>query len=281
MAGLKGWNLAGHWRSNGPAAEAGRTILNECWHRAIARCALLLYCLLLAMQALALPDYDLLDDLLINYVDNGFVDYDGLAIDGRLPRLLQQFAETREAELGSDNERKALLINAYNLFALHGVLEGQSPQSFLGRRRFFRGMRLPLLGEARSLDDIEHRELRPMGDPRIHFAIVCASLSCPRLASQAYRPERLDQQLDAAATRFVNDPARNRFDLEQGIAFLSPIFDWFAEDFGGDEASLQAFLARYVRDADVARELRNGRFQIRYEDYDWRLNGIFRRSAGR
>ncbi len=236
--------------------------------------------LLLATQALAVPDNALLDDILLNYVDNGFVDYDGLAIDGRLPQLLQQFADTRAEELGSDNDRKALMINAYNVFALHGILHGQSTSSRFSRRRFFAGMRLPLLGAEYSLEDIEHRELRPLGDPRIHFAIVCASLSCPRLANLAFRPEQLDAQLDAAATRFINDPSRNRFDTEQGIAFLSPIFDWFEEDFGGDEASVQVFLARYVRDADAARELRNGNFEIRYTDYDWRLNGIFRQSAG-
>ena len=223
----------------------------------------------------ALPDYRVFDDLLLNHVDNGFVDYDGIAADGRLDVFLQQLGETTADDLSDDAARKAFFINAYNAVAIHGVLNGQSAESQRGRRRFFEKMEVRVLGEARSMEDIEHRELRPMGDPRIHFAIVCASLSCPRLSSRAYIPERLDEQLDASAERFINDPSRNRFDTTQGIAFLSPIFDWFAEDFADRPDGVQRYIAGFVRDADAGRELRSGKFEIRYENYDWRLNGEF------
>ncbi|MDJ0927884.1 MAG: DUF547 domain-containing protein [Gammaproteobacteria bacterium] len=241
-----------------------------------ARVAPFLFCATFSFNTYAaLPDYRAFDDLLLNHVDNGFVDYDGIAADGRLDIFLQQLGDTTAADLADDTARKAFYINAYNAVAIHGVLKGQSAESQRSRRRFFEKMEVRVLGEARSMEDIEHRELRPMGDPRIHFAIVCASLSCPRLSSRAYIPERLDEQLDASAERFVNDPSRNRFDTTQGIAFLSPIFDWFAGDFADSPDGLQRFIAGYVRDADAERELRGGKFEIRYEDYDWRLNGEF------
>jgi hypothetical protein len=114
-----------------------------------------------------------------------------------------------------------------------------------------------------------------MGDPRIHFAIVCASLSCPRLASRAFVPERLNQQLDVAAGRFINDATRNRFDSERGEAFVSQIFDWFAEDFTAGAVSVQAYLAGYSRDPQATQLLRDEAFKLRYEIYDWGLNGQF------
>ena len=232
---------------------------------------------LLTGTAMAVPDYRAFDDLLLNHVHNGFVDYDGIAADGRLDEFIRQLGDTSPESLADASARKAFFINAYNALAIYGVLDGQTTKSQRSRNRFFKKMKMRVLGEKRSMEQIEHDELRQTGDPRIHFAIACASLSCPRLDSRAYLPDRLDQQLDAAATRFINDPSRNRFDVNQGIAFLSPIFDWFADDFAQDETGLQMYLAGYVRNADAERELRSGRLEIRYEDYDWRLNGRYGR----
>ena len=228
---------------------------------------------LAAAPALALPDYDALDDMLVSHVRDGFVDYDGIALDPRLDAFLVQLASTAPDALASPADQKAFYINAYNAIAIRGILDGKSPESFFGRSRFFKRMRFEVLGERLSLEDIEHRRLRPMGDARIHFAIVCASLSCPRLANRAYLPESLETQLDSAAEQFLNDPTRNLFDARQKIAFVSKIFDWFEEDFVANAGSLQAYLARYVSDQGSARLLRSESFELRYQDYDWSLNG--------
>ena len=251
-----------------------RLQLSGGWRRVLG-----LGCLLLMQTgtALAVPDYLLLDDLLITHVRNGFVDYNGLALDPRLGEFVAQLGSTSPDELGTPEERKAFYINAYNAIVLQGVLDGQSAESFFRRNRFFKKMRVPVLGEELSLEDIEHRRLRPMGDARIHFAIVCASLSCPRLSNRAYLPESLDLQLDEAAERFLNDPTRNRFDAKLKVAFVSRIFDWFEEDFVASAGSVQPYMARFVLDQASARLLRSDSFDLRFEPYDWGLNGSFDR----
>jgi len=221
----------------------------------------------------AQPDYSMLDDLLLSHVQDGFVDYDGIALDPRLDNFIGQLASTAPTALASTSEQKAFYINAYNAIAIRGILDGQSPDSFFGRSRFFKRMRVDVLGESLSLDDIEHGRLRPMGDARIHFAIVCASLSCPRLASRAYLPATLDAQLDAAAEQFLSDPTRNVFDSDRRVAYVSKIFDWFEEDFVANAGSLQSYLARYVTDQSSARLLRADSFDVKFRDYDWSLNG--------
>lgn len=232
----------------------------------------LLACLV-ALQAMAVPDYAMLDDLLVSHVRDGFVDYDGIALDPRLDDFLDQLAQTTPEALVTPADRKAFFINAYNAIAIHGILNDQSPESRFGRARLFKRMRVDVLGQPMSLEDIEHGRLRKMGDARIHFAIVCASLSCPRLSSRAYLPETLDRQLDAAAEHFLNDPTRNVFDSNRRVAYVSRIFNWFEEDFAAEAGSLQRYMARYVTDQASARVLRSEDFDVNFRDYDWSLNG--------
>jgi len=142
----------------------------------------------------------------------------------------------------------------------------------LGRLRYFKLQDWALDGRRISLEDLEQRVLRPLREPRIHFAIVCASRSCPVLRPEAYTAAKLEAQLDDQARTFVNDPSRNRFDKGTKTAHLSEIFKWFDEDFRG-AGSVQRYLARYVADPDVARDLANDAYTIAWIDYDWALNG--------
>jgi hypothetical protein len=103
---------------------------------------------------------------------------------------------------------------------------------------------------------------------------VCASLSCPKLQPYAFRGDRLDEQLDAAARSFVNDPDRNRFDRRAKVAHLSKIFDWFEEDFAAAAGNVLAYVSRYVNDRELERELSEQSYRVEYLDYDWSLNGI-------
>jgi hypothetical protein len=223
--------------------------------------------------AAALPADDLLDELLLRYVRDGFVDYDGIRADGRLGDYLSSLSDTGPEVLDEPAARMAFYINAYNALAIHGILSGYSTDGAWARKRFFKGLKQPIAGQPMSLDMIEHQVLRPMGDARIHFAIVCASLSCPRLSPRAFRAESLDSDLEAAARRFINDPTRNRYDPERRRAFLSALFDWFGEDFEGSAGSIQRFLAPYATDASIAALLREDGFDIRFQPYDWGLNG--------
>ena len=154
-----------------------------------------------------------------------------------------------------------------------GILEGLSPSSLLGRARYFKYKEWPLNGQSITLYDLEHKVIRPLGEPRIHFAIICASKSCPFLRSEAFTAAKLDAQLDEQARQFVNDPFRNRFDKATRTAHLSEIFKWFDEDFRGAAGSPQKYIARYVADPEAAKLLAADGFKVEWIDYDWSLNG--------
>ncbi|MAF84175.1 MAG: DUF547 domain-containing protein [Gammaproteobacteria bacterium] len=232
--------------------------------------------LLVSVAQAQLPDYDALDEILARNVRNGFVDYDGIASEPQLGTFIEQLGATQPADLTSTNDKLAFYINAYNVLAIQGILNGQSPSSWWGRRKFFRQQKFNVLGEMISLQTLEHERIITLGDQRIHFAIICASISCPRLSSHAYRPERLDKQLHAAAKQFINDPTRNRFDAKRKNAFLSRIFEWYADDFIAAGGTLQRYLARFVTDAPAQDILRLDEFSIQFIDYDWNLNGRYR-----
>lgn len=184
-------------------------------------------------------------------------------------------------------QRMAFLINAYNAHTVELILT-RYPKlasikdlgSFLSSP--WKPKIVPLLGTQLSLDDIEHEMLRRRGafdDPRVHFAVNCASIGCPALREEAFTAERLDAQLDEQAARFLADRSRNRWNASSGKLEVSKIFDWFGEDFrlGHKGAtSLAVFLAKHadrLADAPADRErIRAGQAPIAFLDYDWALN---------
>lgn len=213
------------------------------------------------------------EELLREHVRDGAVDYPAIARDGRLGAVVDALRRSRFTRETTRDERLAFLINGYNALVVWSVLKGGSPSTLTGRYSFF--LRTPhgIAGESISLYDLENQRIRSYGDPRIHFALVCASASCPKLRSEAYRADRLEAQLLAATRDFVNDPTRNRFDADARTAHLSKIFDWYEEDFTAGQGSLQAWLSRHVLDPEVARGLARGGWKLRFLAYDWSLNG--------
>ncbi|MDX1734423.1 MAG: DUF547 domain-containing protein [Halioglobus sp.] len=244
-------------------------MLRTCLQITATRLLLLILCM--PASALAQLDLDSWDTLLKEAVDNGHVDYRQWADSPRFDALVQQIEITDVSGM-TRGEKLVFYINAYNILAARGILDGSSPDSLLGRHFYFKRDKYSVAGDRISLHALEHERIRPLGEPRIHFAIVCASQSCPILQSHAYTLERLEQQLDAAARQFINDERRNRFDVEARRADLSSIFKWFEEDFIDAAGSLQAYVARYV-DGESAALLREGAFSVKYLDYDWNLNG--------
>jgi hypothetical protein len=184
-------------------------------------------------------------------------------------------------------ERAAFLMNAYNAFTVELILTRypdlksiKDLGSLLSSP--WKPKWIPLLGTKVSLDDIEHAMLRKRGDyddPRVHFAVNCASIGCPALREEAFVAARLDAQLDEQTLRFMSDRTRNRFNAQRGRLELSKIFDWYGEDFRLGHrgiASLPAFAARYAEqlaDAAADRErIRGAGVDIGFTDYDWALN---------
>jgi hypothetical protein len=221
------------------------------------------------------PDFDLYNEILLQNVLNGFVNYDQIGADSRFASFVEQLGSADIEMPETDGKRLALYINAYNAFAIQGILNGESPAGKWGRRSFLKRQKYSLGGQAIGLESLASEKIFPIGDPRVHFAIVCASLSCPRLSGNAYQFELINVQLHDAAKRFINDSTRNRFDLDRRIAFLSKIFEWHAEDFEAAGGSTQRYLARFVNDAQVQDALRRDEFEVRYLEYDWSLNGRF------
>jgi len=212
---------------------------------------------------------------LTSHVNNGQVDYPGLATNANFKTYITLLQRIAPQQLPTPNHRLAFWVNAYNALAIKGILDGYSPATLTGRYTFFIGRKYVVGGESLNLYDLEQDLLLPnFQEPRIHFAIVCASKSCPKLQSWAYTPEDLDQQLTASARQFINDPTRNRFDRTHKIAYLSKIFDWFSEDFINHSGSLLAYVARFMSEPDLATDLLHSPYEIEFLDYDWNLNGV-------
>ena len=209
------------------------------------------------------------------HVKDGVVNYQTLASDPYFYAFLHDLKHIAPQQLPTPNHRLTFWINTYNAFAIQGILDGYSPSTLSGRYTYFIAQDYIVGDEALNLYDLERKILIPaFQEPRIHFAIVCASQSCPQLQSWAYAPENIDQQLTFSAKQFINDSSRNRFDQQRKIAYLSQIFDWFQEDFMNHSGSLLNYVAQFVTDPKLAEELRNTPYTIEFLEYDWRLNGL-------
>ncbi len=247
-------------------------VLRVTYDVARVTCLVLLMTFVVSSSVHAAVDHSSWDTLVRRYVDqDGRVAYrDWKARDlAAFATYLKTLAEAK-VEGMSDAEAKAFWINAYNAVIIQGVFDGYTAEGLISRKRLFSWYSIVIAGKKRTPDEIEHEILRPQfRDPRIHFTIVCASTSCPKLRPEAYVPERLEQQLDEATRAFINDPARNRF--AAGKVAVSPIFQWFAQDFIDPAGSVQKFLLRYIAEEKKA-ILESVTGSLQYLDYSWTLN---------
>jgi hypothetical protein len=230
--------------------------------------------LVAAAPARAEVDYGLYAELLKAHVHEGVVSYAGFKADeARLDEYLARVGRIDPDQLPRA-ERFAYYINAYNAWTIKLILTGypgvksikelgsllQSPW----KKPF-----VHINGRTLTLDEIEHSILRPeFKDPRVHFAINCASKGCPPLLDEPYRGAALDGQLDRVTTAFLNRPGNYR--LQGDRLYVSSIFKWFGEDFG----DVLDFYTRFAqRDLKPALLAGRDRIRIDYLDYDWSLNG--------
>lgn len=254
---------------------------------------LLLSATTLTAVANSAPSHDGWDALLqrhVQWTDDGtasVVDYAGMrAQRGQLDAYLEALAEVTATEFDGwpKPDRDAFLINAYNAATVQLVLTRDPlPESIKQIGGWFsspwKQSFVPLLGQTRSLDEIEHGLLRGSADyddPRIHFAVNCASVGCPALRPEAYSGARLDAQLQDQTARFLRDASRNRYLPEADRLEVSRIFDWYGGDFERHSGGVAAFLAGQATalrlDPALARRLQAGKIRIGFTDYDWRLN---------
>ena len=229
----------------------------------------------------------------VRYVQEGNasrVDYAGFARDrAQLKAVLDDYQKVARADFDrwTKPQQQAFLFNAYNAFTIEKVLTRypniKSIRDFgtvFGnpwKDKFF-----TLFGQPSFLDQVEHEILRKEGlydDPRVHVAVVCASIGCPMLRNEAFTADRLEGQLEDAMRRFMSDRTRNRYNAQAKRLEISKIFDWYGKDFERGHkgfASVKGTAARYadlLADAPADREtVKAQAAEVSFLDYDWALN---------
>lgn len=226
--------------------------------------------------------------LLTEYVKNGRVNYKTLKQDTRLTEYLKQLSKTDPKTL-SGQEELAFWLNVYNAFTLKvmcdhyplkSITDLNTPSGAGGliiativKSTIWDKPVVEIYGKKYSLNDIEHTILRPKGDPRVHFAMVCAAKSCPSLRSEAFEASKLNEQLEDQGRLFLAQTTKNNFDIRNKSCNLSKIFDWFKSDFEKPETSLIQYITRFLpkeqRDAILVNP---NSFLIQYAEYDWSIN---------
>ncbi len=206
---------------------------------------------------------------------SGLVDYKGFKADSA---LLNQYLELLQKNHPNDKnwsaaEQQSYWMNVYNAFTVDLIVQNYPVESI---KNIGKGLNIPFIsspwdikfikieGQTYDLNNIEHNILRKhFDDPRIHFGINCASISCPNLAPEAFEAHKMDQQLDSLAVSFINNPKKNKITADK--AEISKIFSWFKGDFT-KKGSLVSFLNKYA-----ATKIKDGA-SIEHMDYDWGLN---------
>jgi len=208
-------------------------------------------------------DHTLWQFLLQQHVtDEGQVDYKGFLKDRQvLESYLILLSEDQPTPKWPKNEQLSYYINLYNAYTVLLIIYNYPTESIKKIKNPWGQKLIPLHGDKISLGDLEHHILRKMDEPRIHFAINCASASCPKLSNEAYRANELESQLEKATKTFISD----KNEISKGRLRLSKIFKWYKKDFlDGD---IRAFINNQT-EVDIAPDA-----AIDYLDYDWSLNG--------
>jgi hypothetical protein len=209
----------------------------------------------------------------------GEVDYSKLKanpakLEGYVQQLAAKSPVSHPAEFAGKADQLAYYINAYNALVTHGVVKAYPTKSVrdLGALyAFFRKKDYVLGGKKLSLQDLENDIIRKQySEPRIHFAIVCASLSCPKLSNTAYTADNLEQQLEFQTRQYFAE-TRN-LAIDGAVVTLAAILDWYKEDFGVSKPKLLEYAKRYAPAAKV-KEIESIRSpRILFRDYDWSIN---------
>ncbi len=212
-------------------------------------------------------DHSVWNDLLKKYVDeDGNVNYLRFKNDmTRLETYLEYLQQNAPSSDWEKDEKLAYYINLYNAATVKLIVDNYPTKSIKDIPNRWKKKWIAIGKSTTSLNDIEHEVLRKMNEPRIHFAINCASYSCPKLLNVAFTAKSMERLLSKATVDFVNDKKRNRF--ENGVAQLSKIFKWYKSDFTQD-SSLLEYINPYLENPI------DKKAKIEYLDYDWSLNEV-------
>jgi hypothetical protein len=224
-------------------------------------------------------DHSKFDRILKTYVDTqGRVDYNGITGDDIFHEYVVSL-ENADTDTLSPDGRLAFWINAYNAITIDKVIKWKPKKSVRETlipgvwtgTKFFTSRQHTVAGQRVSQDDIEHEILRKrFRDPRIHFAIICASSGCPPLPQYAYTAENVQTKLEEETREYLNSERGLRIDYSENTIQLSKLFDWFAGDFESKSGSVTNFIKPYLN--EKARAVIDRMPKISYLPYDWALN---------
>ena len=203
--------------------------------------------------------------------DGGFR-YAELHANAEDRRKLQQYVEavgSAEERGWSDVEALAFYVNAYNALVIAAAMEAWPTDSVMSVDGFFDQAKHRVAGRQLTLNELENDVIRAdrFDEPRIHFVVNCASASCPPLAKSPYTASDLEARMEAAADAYV----RSTTEVDDGTITVSRLFEWFAEDFGGD-AGVRSFVAGRLDESDDAARVRQERTPLTFHNYDWSIN---------
>lgn len=221
--------------------------------------------------------HDLFNQVLQKHVHEGRVDYGKLK---EKPSVFEAYLDqlaTANPKMMNYNEQLTFWINAYNALIIKGVID-HYPTKSVRKVKLFRGffsrIKFHVAEKNYTLNEIEHDILRAeFVDPRIHFALVCASISCPPIEDKVFLPETIEEQLDEVTHKFINNPEKVKIDRKKRRVYLSKIFKWYKEDFTEGYDGVPDFLADYLPPDDADFVLEDD-IKFYYLDYDWSLNDI-------
>ena len=224
-------------------------------------------------------DHSIFDQVLKTYVNNqGLVDYNGIAGDQSF-KIYMETLKSAQPDAMSRDGQLAFWINAYNAVTIAKVIEWKPKKSVRETfvpgvwtgTKFFTTREHTVAGKGLSQDDIENEILRKQfKDPRIHFAIICASSGCPLLPRFAYTEENVQTMLEEETRKYINSERGTKIDSAENTLYLSKLFDWFAGDFEYKSGSVLNFIKPYLGQKALAFVEKNPK--IKYLPYDWALN---------
>lgn len=207
------------------------------------------------------------DEFLQDNVKNGMVDYQGVKQNfAKVDQLYQQIGNISLKD-ASDTEKKAFYINAYNMVVIHQIAKAYPVNSPMDIDGFFDKAKHKVAGEMLTLNQLEKEKLlQPYQDPRVHFVLVCAAMSCPPLDDKAYQEQTLERQLAARTELALNSPDFIKVNEVQKKVEISKIFEWYQGDFTHNGQTVLAYINQY-RDKKIP-----SGYKVDYYEYDWSLN---------
>lgn len=221
------------------------------------------------------PSHQAFTAVLEKVVKGDSVDYESLKEDpDALGSYLVSLSEVPEEDFKQwdDSKQIAFLINLYNASTLKLIVDSYPVKSIKDIRSPWGQNRVKVFGKAVSLDHVENNLLRENHqEPRIHFALNCASIGCPPLRAEAYTGENLESQLTSQTRSFLSNEKFTRYDPATNVLVLSPIFKWFEKDFLAKSESILKFVTPYLPET-AAKALKAGNTSVQYGEYDWSLN---------